>query len=156
MIDNTVIARAAQLKKEKEAAYLVFKKEPSVANATVWTLASRAYNDYCIKAMDALVEEHLGQVNRREDILANFESYRRCSQCEAELLFPTHTSGEGASETVTAFVASSDFVEDFPGWCYPCLVNYCKTHTCSGCPVSSNPTNCTFAEVRNLHVPREA
>lgn len=147
MIDITVIDKAVKLKKELEAAYIVFKKTPTVENSAAWITATRIYNDFCISTITALVEERIGQVNQREDIVTNFDKYKECNQCGAGLLFPT---------TGDNYIASSDFVEDFAGWCYPCLVQHCTTHECEGCTVAKNPETCPFKEVKKLHVPGEA
>ena len=141
MIDITVVDRAVQLKKELDAAYLVFKKAPTIENSAAWMTATRAYNDYCISIMTGLVDDRIEQLTYREDIVANFDKYKKCNHCGAELLYPT---------TGDKFVASSDFVEGFPGWCYPCLVEYCTTHECEGCTVNTRLA-CPFKEVKKLH-----
>lgn len=156
MIDVTVIDKAVKLKKEMDAAYLVFKKLPTIEASAKWTSATRAYNDYCVSVMTELVKERIDLINYREDISKNFDKYSKCDKCGAELLFPAKTSTEGDTEVVEDFIASSDFVEGFPGWCYPCLVEYCTTHACEGCTVSKTPTNCMFAEVKKLHQVEEA
>ena len=147
MIDITVVDKAVQLKKEMDAAYLVFKKTPSVEASARWTAATRAYNDYCVKTISKLVDERIEDVNHLEDIINNFDKYSKCETCGAEILF--RVNGD-------KFVASSDYVEGFPGWCYPCLVEYCTTHDCKRCDVTSDHSSCKFAEVKKLHVQEEA
>lgn len=138
MIDTTTRLEARQLKKEKDAAYLVFKKHPSVENANIWSAASRAYDDFCIKTITDLITD---EDSSKEEVLANFDKYKTCKTCGTELLY---LSG------VNNYVAGVNFVEDFPGWCYDCLVEYCTSHKCEGCTVSSRPLNCSFAEVKKL------
>ena len=46
MIDIMVVDQAVKLKKEADAAYLVFKRTTTVENSARWTSAARAYNDY--------------------------------------------------------------------------------------------------------------
>ena len=157
MINITTIDRAVQLKKKMDAAYLVFKKQPTIEASAQWTSATRAYNDYCVNVVDSLVEDRINETTYHEDILTNFERYRKCSCCDAPLLFPVKTSvGEGDIEVVEDFVASSDFVDGFPGYCYPCLVEYCTTHECATCEVNSIPATCIFKEVKNLQLQEEA
>ncbi len=146
MIDITVVDRAVKLKKEMEAAYLVFKKTPTIENSAAWTTATRIYNDYCISTITALVEDRIEQTNYRDDIVANFEEWRKCNHCDTELLYPT---------TGDKYVASSDFVDGFKGMCYPCLVEYCTTHECEGCTINAR-TTCPFKEVKNRLMSEEA
>lgn len=143
MIDITVVDQAVKLKKEMDAAYLVFKREPVAENAFRWNSAMRAYNDYCISIMTDLVNERIGDINRAEDIAKNFDKYSTCKVCDAELLYKT---------VGDKYIASSDFVEDFPGWCYPCLLEHCATHQCETCTVVDNTATCKFKEVKEIHV----
>lgn len=147
MIDVSVIDKAVKLKKEMDAAYLVFKKTPTIENSATWTAATRTYNDYCIQIITSLVNERTGVSDHLEDITENFDKYRKCEQCGAELLFPTRDD---------AFIASSDFVEGIPGWCYSCLLEYCTTHECEGCTVNKSPYGCSFAEVKKLRIQGES
>jgi hypothetical protein len=157
MIDIAVVDRAVKLKKEMDAAYLVFKKLPTIEAAAQWTTATRAYHDYCTKVMDQLVEERIDEITYQEDILTNFDKYKECTCCGTTLLFPTKTSsGEDGAEIVKAFVAGPDFVEGIPGYCYTCLVDYCTSHECDACEVCNIPISCVFKEVKNLHVQEEA
>ena len=141
MIDDLTIEHAAKLKKVADAAYLVFKKSPTTVNAATWTQASRDFNTFCVDAISKLIEEDI--TDKTAEILANADKYKTCNQCGAKLLYLTSD---------TNYVASSDFLEDFPGWCYPCLLEYCTTHNCEGCTVTSRPSNCSFLDVKNLHL----
>jgi hypothetical protein len=150
MIDITIVNRAVQLKKEADAAYLVFKKLPTTEAASRWTEAVRIYNDYCVKVMTELVNAQIEVNTQQADILANFAKYSKCEHCDAELLFPTRTEVENEQEMVLDYIASSDFMSEFPGWCYPCLLEYCTSIDCVNCTIKSNPTTCSFAEVKKL------
>lgn len=152
MIDVSVVINATKLKKEMDAAYLVFKKAPSVENSTKWTAATRAYNDYCIKTITKLVNEHIDATTHFEDVLANFDKYSKCDVCGAELLYPTNENDEGK---VQAYIESSDFVEGFAGICYPCLVEHCMSTECAECSRNTRPT-CLFREVKELHKQEES
>lgn len=154
MIDVTVIDRAVQLKKEMDAAYLVFKKLPTIEASTLWTSATRTYNDYCIKVVDDLVNSRIEVINHRVDILTNFDRYKKCEQCDTDLLFPTRVTKDGEVETIEEFVAGFGFVEGFPGWCYSCLTKHCTETDCSACTVSRNPELCSFKEVKK-HLTKE-
>lgn len=143
MIDIAVVVRAAKLKKEMDAAYLVFKKNPTPSNALLWSTATRQYNEYCVKVMTSLIEQYVTTSPDTEDIMENFEKYSTCKTCNAELLFPTLDDH---------YVASSDFIEAFPGWCYSCLLEHCTTHECDSCTVAKYPEHCSFKEVKDLHV----
>lgn len=140
MIDITVVDQAVKLKKEADAAYLVFKRTPTVENSARWTSAARAYNDYCVSVMTKLVDERIGAIDKAEDIATNFDKYSKCETCGADLLYKTSD---------TKYIASSDFIEDFPGWCYPCLVEHCANTQCEDCTVNTKPV-CPFAEVKKL------
>lgn len=139
LTDPTTLYNAKKLKKEADAAYLVFKKNPSVANANSWTMAVRAFNDYCVTMVKSMIEDDAA--DKTADILANPDKYKTCGQCGAEVLYLTSDKN---------YVASSDFIEDFPGWCYPCLVEHCTTHECEGCTVPEDYRTCSFKEAKNL------
>ena len=140
MIDVTTLTRAKNLKKIANAAYTVFKKDPSTVNASGWTLANRNYTDFCVKTFNELIGE---DDDLTSEILSNIEKYKTCKSCGSELLFLTSRD---------SYIASSDFVEAFPGWCYSCLVEYCTTHSCEGCKVTTRPFNCPFSEIKNIHL----
>jgi hypothetical protein len=140
MIDTTIINTTRQLKKELDAAYLVFKKKPTTDNAATWNAATIAFKDFCVKTIESLIED-TGASNKEQEILANLEEYKTCKQCGAELLYPTNNHH---------YVASSDFLEDFPGWCYCCLEEHCVKTDCESCKVAADPATCSFKEVKKL------
>jgi hypothetical protein len=131
-----------QLKKKRDAAYTVFKKTPTVENASKHTIAAQAFTNFCIETMAALVED-TGDPDKREEILANIEDYKTCKQCGSEVLYQVDNRG---------YIASSDFLEDFPGWCYTCLVEHCCAQDCSTCTLVADPSKCSFKEVKNSYL----
>lgn len=140
MIDNTKIKKAEELKKAMDAAYTILKKRPSTENATKWTMATRSFNDYCVKIItEAIAEDN---EDKRQEILQHFDEYKVCKSCGKELLFLADKNN---------YVAHGDFVEDFKGWCYDCLVKYCTERECVGCTVTPNPFNCPFLELKKLN-----
>lgn len=139
MINSTILATATQLKKDADAAYIIFKKNPSAYNASAWTAASREFTDYCVKTISDLID--VGSSDKTAEIMANLEAYRTCAHCGAELLYPTSD---------TSYIASSDFVEDFPGWCYTCLSEHCATADCGSCTATADPENCSFASIKHM------
>lgn len=141
MIDITVVDHAVKLKKEADATYLVFKNEPTIENSTHWISANRAYEDYCVSTMTKLVNERINTITAAEDIATNFNKYSKCASCGSEILYKTDDEG---------FIASSDFVEEFPGWCYPCLVAHCTNHNCETCSIVKDHLTCKFTEVKKL------
>jgi hypothetical protein len=140
IIDDNIISQAHQFKKEADAAYLIFKKEPTVPNAKNWTVRTKVYKDFCTKVITDILNAQEETLDKQEEILANIETYKTCKQCNAELLYETPEN---------TFVASSDFLEDFPGWCYTCLTEHCLTHDCETCTVVTDPTKCSFKDVKN-------
>jgi hypothetical protein len=139
MIDTTLLAEAKKLKKAADAAYAVFKKNPSVGNSSAWSLAARAYNDYCVKLIDELVKDE--DADKTAEILEHFDDYKSCKTCGADLLYPVNDS----------FIASSDFLEAFPGWCRDCLVKHCCDTECETCTVTTDHLNCAFTEMKKIY-----
>ena len=75
-------------------------------------------------------------------ILNNLETYRTCGQCNSELLFPVSDQ---------RYIASSDFIPEFPGWCFTCLVEHCLATDCEQCKVAANPATCSFKETKKIY-----
>ena len=140
MIDIRLVNKAQQLKKTMDAAYVVFRQNPTTKNANYWTAATREFNDYCVDTFKDLIKET--ESSEHENILANLEKYRTCQQCGAEVLYVVGTD---------QYVTNVNFVEGFPGWCYDCLIKYCTTHDCESCTVSSRHLNCPFSEVKRIY-----
>ena len=140
MIESYILEEAKKLKEAADSTYLLFKKNPTIENSQRWTNASRSYKDFCTTVFDNLITE---SSDPGPDIVENFGQYKTCNTCGAELLFPTSES---------TYVASSDFVEDFPGWCYTCLAEHCTKTDCSKCTVSKDHNNCSFFEVKKYYL----
>lgn len=140
MINTDTVSTAKQLKKVADSAYLIFKKNPTVENSQRWATANRSYRDFCTIVFDNLIKE---SSDPGPDIVENFDQYKTCSICGAELLYLTSEN---------TYIASSDFVEDFPGWCYTCLAEHCTNTDCSKCTVSTDPGNCSFSEVKEYYL----
>ena len=140
-LDQSLLDTAKNLKKKADAAYKVLKKTLTTENASIYTASVRAYSDYCNKLVDSLIAEDV--VDKTTEILQNIGEYETCKQCESKLIFLTSTNN---------YVASSDFLEDFPGWCYTCLLEHnCLVTDCASCQVSKNPATCSFREIKELH-----
>lgn len=136
-----------QLKKKMEAAYRVFKQEPSITNASRHSSTVQAFNTFCIETMAALAEDQ-GTEDNQEYILEHFDDYKTCKQCGAELLYLVDTD---------YFINSSLFVPDFPGWCYSCLKQHCIDTNCSRCQLvsESNRSNCPNKELQNIYLNKD-
>ena len=139
MITQETLLKAEHLKKIMDAAYIVFKKRPTIENNTTWTAAVREYNNFCISTITNLITE---EEDKKQEILDNFDTYKVCSQCGLELLFMTK-EGE--------YIEHLDFMKDFPGWCYSCLLEHCLSTDCSDCAITPRPFNCPFDKIKKLH-----
>lgn len=129
-----------ELKNKMDAAYIVFAKKPTSTNNSRYTEASQAFRDYCIETMAKLVEDT--PADNTTTILENVDKYKSCAQCGSLLLYAV---------TEDRYVASGDFVEDFPGWCHTCLADYCCTHECETCELAADHTTCTFKEIKKIY-----
>lgn len=139
MIDNTVLKVAKQLKDKKDAAYSVFRRRPTTDHSAAYTMASKAFTDFCISTIEDLIQD-TPVADKQSEILANLEDYRVCKHCGCELLYATEDK----------YIASSDFLEDFPGWCYTCLSEHCAATNCEACKVA-DPATCSFVEIKKLN-----
>lgn len=138
MIDSATLAKATKLKKEMDAAYIVFRTEPTVERAATWTAATTIFNDFCVSTIKELIND---ETDRREEILANVDKYKTCKQCGIELLHLVDKDN---------FVTNINFVEGFPGWCYNCLVDHCLATDCSECTLKAGAEYCSFHPVKEL------
>ena len=137
----TIKQRYQALKQKADIAYLVFKHDASQANASRHINALQAFNKYCVEAM-AKIAEDADDASNKEMLLANFNHYQTCNKCKSELLFQL-----GESD----LMVSPDFIQQFPGWCYKCLVEYCTTHDCKLCNVATDADTCFFREVKAIY-----
>lgn len=142
MLDSAILDAYHQLKKKMDAAYTIFKKEPSMINATRHTMASQAFTTFCIDTM-AMLAEDTEDNDKKEEILANIEQYRTCKKCNSEILYPVDNRG---------FIESNEFVPDFPGWCHSCLINYCRSHNCETCTLPEDIDTCSYKEIKKLYL----
>jgi hypothetical protein len=139
MITQETILKAENLKKTMDAAYTVFKKRPTIENNTAWTAAIREFNNFCTTTITNLLTE---EEDKKQEILDNFDTYKVCSQCGLELLFLVKED---------EFIEHLDFVKDFPGWCYSCLLEHCLSTDCKDCAITPRPFNCPFDKIKKLH-----
>lgn len=142
MLTTEVLNTYKDLKKKRDAAYLVFKKEPSMINATKHAGAVQAFTSFCIETMEVLAgEEDTG--NKEEEILANIDAYKTCKTCGANILYQVDAGH---------FIGSSEFVEDFPGWCHSCLIDHCCKVECQYCALTKDYENCSYKEIKNIYM----
>jgi hypothetical protein len=141
MLTQDLLDKYNSLKKKKDAAYLVFKKEPSMINATRHSVATQAFTSFCIETMESLAEAP--EVDLKEEILANIDEYKTCKQCDKVILY--------AVQENNSFVESSEFVPGFPGWCHTCLIDYCCNHECEYCARTDDYENCSYREIKNIY-----
>lgn len=140
MLESAVLTTYLQLKSKKNSAYKMFKKDPTTANSSKYMIAIQTFNNFCLEVIATLAGDYNEAINKQKEILANFEKYSTCSQCNTEILFQTD---------LEHYIASSDFIEDVPGWCYNCLVAYCPFQDCETCTISDNPVTCSFKDIKN-------
>lgn len=138
MFNPEILDKARQLQTDANTAYAIFKKNPIPSNANNWSTANRAFNEFCVTVMKDLLDE---TKEASLDVISNLDVFKNCKQCGSELLFST---------TEDHFIASSDFLEEFPGWCYNCLVEHCQNTDCSDCKVSKDPATCSFKRVKEI------
>jgi hypothetical protein len=141
MLDANNLATYKQLKSQKEAAYKVFKKNPTIANATRHTTAAQAFTNFCVETMATLAND-IPKPDTNADILENINDYRTCKVCGAELIYLLDSNN---------YIASSDFVLEFPGWCHSCLVTHCVNTPCEECDLVKDYRTCTFKEVKKIY-----
>jgi hypothetical protein len=143
MIDPIILSRAAELKKIADASYKVFKTKPTIENASTWTNANRTFNDFCVTIIKDLLDED--KTNKKEEILANIEEYKTCNTCGAEVL---HQLDD------TSYITNINFLDDFPGWCFDCLLTHCTSTDCDSCEINPNTlaNTCPFSEVKRLYL----
>lgn len=139
-MNTEMLVTYKDLKSKMDAAYTVFKKDPSYQNVSRHNAAVQAFTTFCVNAMAELVGEE--PADNRNQILENIEDYRTCKKCESEILFQTDEKH---------YIASSDFVPEFPGWCYTCLVEHCLKTNCEECKVASDPAACSFKDVKTFY-----
>lgn len=141
MIDQTILLKASELKKVMDAAYMIFKKRPTPEAAAKWTAATKEYTNYCTSVITDLIQEE--DEDKTEEILYYFDDYKTCKLCNLELLHKV---------TDDTYIEHIDFLKDFPGWCYSCLLEHCVSSECVNCDVPEDPDHCPFYNVKKLHI----
>jgi hypothetical protein len=146
-ITTDLINSYYELKNKMDAAYKVFRKDPSITNATKHTEASNNYKAFCVDTLASLV----GDVPKdkealEEEIIANIDEYKTCKQCGRNLLYPVSPG---------SYIASSDFVEEFPGWCHDCLIEHCINCDCSECTLTETPATCAYLATKKFYQTEE-
>jgi len=135
------ISRYKELKELTEAAYLVFKKLPNPENASRYSSLKLQLQELCVEIVEDMMKEQFPEKDKKDTILNNIEEYRFCKTCDSEILYQVSPE---------EYIASSDFVEDFPGWCYDCLLTHCSETKCEECMVSKDPTSCSFRKIKEI------
>jgi hypothetical protein len=74
--------------------------------------------------------------------LAHFKKYYKCKQCGTKLLVKIYDG---------RYIASSEFEEEFPGWCHSCLVDHCCAVDCSSC-IIKDKEDCSFKHVKEFYL----
>lgn len=129
------------LKKQVEAAYMILKHDPSVEAATKYSTLKLQLQELCVKIVDEEASKLESEKNTYEDIINNIEEYKTCKVCGSEVLYQL-TDGK--------FIASGDFVEAFPGWCYCCLLEHCSGTECENCDIVEDHVSCSFKSVKKI------
>jgi hypothetical protein len=143
MLDAALLDEYYRLKKDKEALYQIFKKEPSILNSTRYTTAVQAFTNFCVDTLAVLAEDTEAADTPSEDVMLHLADYKTCKQCGMELIFPVDEKH---------YIESSNFLIDFPGWCYSCLLDHCCEQNCQTCSVSKDPDNCSFKDIKNNYL----
>ena len=143
LVTTDVINNYYEVKNKMDAAYTLFRKDPSVVNAAKHTEATNNYRTFCVDTLAALVGDlPKDKDSIKQDIIANIDEYKTCKQCGRDLLYPVSSS---------SYIASSDFVEEFPGWCHECLVDHCLATDCPDCTLTEDPATCPFLAIKQVY-----
>lgn len=140
MLDPVVLTKYFRLKNERDISYKIFKRKPSVENATKHTTAVQNFTKFCVENMAALAEDR--EDDKKTEILANLDTYKTCKTCGADLLYIIDEQN---------YIERNDFVEGFPGWCFGCLAKHCKETSCDTCDLIKDPAVCGFKELKNIY-----
>jgi hypothetical protein len=74
--------------------------------------------------------------------IEDLEEHYRCKHCGSKLLVKIYDN---------RYIASSDFLTDFPGWCHTCLVEHCLKTSCRECTVRDNE-ECSFSYMKEYYM----
>lgn len=75
--------------------------------------------------------------------MANDTVVTRCEQCGCELAW--------YNATLDSAFCSSEYEEDFPGWCHTCLVEHCLQTNCLQCELRKYP-KCSFISMKKFYL----
>jgi len=76
----------------------------------------------------------------------NINRYAYCRKCNCKLIIPLERG---------RWICSSAFVEEFPGWCYECLLTHCLNTECEVCEIKDKK-ECSFKGIKEFYQdPRE-
>lgn len=142
MLSSNILYKYKQLKEKMDAAYTVFRKDPTVTNASRHTTAAQAFTNFCVDTMAELAGSGNEDQNRDDLILSNIDNYKTCKKCGSELLYLVSED---------RFIGSSEFVPEFPGWCHTCLIEHCLRTECTECTVAATPASCSYKEIKNIY-----
>lgn len=140
MLSHSMLTTYKDLKRKKDAAYKVFKQDPTVINASKHAAATQAFTNFCISSMAELAGDV--ETENKDHILEHIEDYKTCKICGSEILYQVD---EGH------YIGSSDFVPEFPGWCYVCLVEHCLETNCESCNLVTDNAACPYKEVKKIY-----
>ena len=156
-MDQNMKETYVQLKNEMDAAYEVLRHNPTMDNASNYTKATQAFTTFCVESMAAMMNLTEPE-DPHDDILSNFKTYETCSHklCSCENKDECVHEPQGCGKKLlykldaNRYIESSDFLEDFPGWCYNCLLEHCVNTKCADCDIKSE-ADCSFVEIKNLN-----
>lgn len=144
VINDIIVNEYFKHKNNMNAAYAVFKKNPSMTNASRHAEATSTFKNFCTDTLATLVGDVPADASEKDlEILTHFEDYRSCKQCNSDLLYKVADD---------RFIASGEFLENFPGWCHTCLAEHCNNTDCSLCTVSKDTENCSFKGLKNIYI----
>ena len=74
--------------------------------------------------------------------IEDLEEYYRCKQCGSKLLVKIDND---------RYIASSDFIIEFPGWCHTCLIEHCVKTDCKACKIKDKQ-DCSYAYMKDFYM----
>lgn len=141
-IPESVITKYFQLKSMSDTAFTIFRKDPSTINAAKYTTASNELKTFCVEAFASILDSSKPESSvSKEEILSNIDQYKTCKQCGDNILYQIDDEN---------YIASSDFLPEFPGWCYICLTEHCSKQDCRSCTVAKDPATCSFRGIKEI------
>lgn len=138
VLDDNIIKKFNEHIGHLDSMYDLYLNEPNELNYTRHKQSAEAFTRFCVNTMINLVEQS-NRSSKKSQI--PFEDYLTCKTCGAALLVST----EGG------YIGSSDFMEEYPGWCLPCILEFIDTHcktegSCKTCSVHTDSEACIFKD----------